>query len=1178
MIKRLCYLVSVVWIWLPLAAGAQLLIQPESVEYDLPRDRHLVSNYSNGRIVAIDQHGVQSVFASGKSSSAGLHILGNTVYVGCGSEGVLGYDLETGSEVMDVLIPGSQLLNDITSDTSGNIYVSDPFGNKIYRIRLSDNSFSTLVEYILWPNGVLFDKRNNRLLVCRSTLSDVCEVNLDDGSYTSILHVGMGHLDGLAEDNAGRIYISSQGPDAVYRYDSDLSGPPEMVSSGHNYPADIYFNKRKRLLCVPNIGGTTVDFVPIDVPQWTKLVTGDPVSDGGFSRSVSWIDYNQDNNLDLLVTNMMDAGQINFLYHNDGDGVFTKVTDGIIASEGGSLGSSWGDYDNDGDVDVYLANPGLEGSGGANYFYTNNGNGTFTKVIGETIVNEVECSMTPTWADFDNDGYLDLLITNHCVPPCAGDVQNSLFHNEGSGFTKITNTDIGLDEDDGNFASWADYDGDGDLDLFLTRNAKNNALFQNDGDGTFTKIINGVIVEDTTGGGSWGDYDNDGDLDLFAVHYGQGSHLYQNAGGGSFAEVSSSAMVDDVGYWVSSSWGDYDNDGDLDLFVTGHEYYTPADNILYENNGDGTFSRVATGSIATDVESSAGTAWGDYDRDGDLDLFVANVNYEDNTFYCNNGNGNNWINIRCVGTSSNRSAIGAKIRVKAHFGVIPVWQMREISGQTGHFGQNDLRAHFGLNNAAQIDSLVIEWPSGLVEVGTDVAVNSFLTIIEGEIDPDGDGIIGNFDNCPDNYNPSQEDPDGDRIGEICDECPGDAINDPDEDDHCGLIDNCPWEYNPAQLDSDSDGHGDACDNCSNSFNPEQEDINENGTGDSCETPETWYVQADGMGEAQTIQAAIDSCTHGDTVMVADGIYTGEGNWELDFHGRHILLRSENGPQFTIIDCAGSAEERRRAFTFANDEDSTFIIDGFTIRGGYGPDYSATSSGGAMFFDNSSPTVKNCVFTNNSAALGGALFGYRADPRLINCTFADNSATQGAAAFLYASSSAIFANCLIAFNQGGQPVVCMASSEAESSCGNVYGNAGGDWVGGLSGQLGVNGNFSADPLFCNVGIGDVGLLDETSPCMPGNNDCMVLIGAQGVGCSCNCGVAGDMDCNETNDPLDVTYLVNYVFLSRDALCAPPNCPYPVGDLDCNGNVDPLDVAYIVNAVYLSQNAMCDGCAP
>jgi sugar lactone lactonase YvrE len=138
-----------------------LLSQPESAVYDAARNRYLISNYANGRIIAIDETGTQSVFAEGKSSSAGLHIVDDTVYVGCGGEGVIGYNLETGALVMDVTIPGSQLLNDIDSDTSGNLYVSDPYAARVYRINLSDHSYSTLVDPITFPNGLLFDARAN---------------------------------------------------------------------------------------------------------------------------------------------------------------------------------------------------------------------------------------------------------------------------------------------------------------------------------------------------------------------------------------------------------------------------------------------------------------------------------------------------------------------------------------------------------------------------------------------------------------------------------------------------------------------------------------------------------------------------------------------------------------------------------------------------------------------------------------------------------------------------------------------------------------------------------------------------------------------------------------------------------------------------------------------------------
>jgi hypothetical protein len=150
--------------------------------------------------------------------------------------------------------------------------------------------------------------------------------------------------------------------------------------------------------------------------------------------------------------------------------------------------------------------------------------------------------------------------------------------------------------------------------------------------------------------------------------------------------------------------------------------------------------------MVTDTESSSGVAWADYDRDGDLDLFVTSGEGQNNVLYRNNGNGNNWINIRCVGTVSNKSAIGAKIRLKATTGLDPIWQMREISSQTGRNGQNSLNAHFGLGDASIIDSIRIEWPSGLIRSLTNVEPNQFLTITEGCCGIYTTGITGNA-NC-----------------------------------------------------------------------------------------------------------------------------------------------------------------------------------------------------------------------------------------------------------------------------------------------------------------------------------------------------------------------------------------------------------------------------------------------
>ncbi|MCP4709951.1 MAG: hypothetical protein GY869_15110, partial [Planctomycetes bacterium] len=230
---------------------------------------------------------------------------------------------------------------------------------------------------------------------------------------------------------------------------------------------------------------------------------------------------------------------------------------------------------------------------------------------------------------------------------------------------------------------------------------------------------------------------------------------------------------------------------------------------------------------------------------------------------------------------------------------------------------------------------------------------------------------------------------------------------------------------------------------------------------------------------------------------ADGIYTGDGNWELDFHGRQILVRSANGAKAAIIDCQGSAGEPRRAFTFAAGEDSLFVVDGFTIRGGYGLTFNNAASGGGMFFDGSSPTVKNCIFTNNEATVGGAVYSTSASPRMINCTFVDNNAVYGSAAILFAQSSPSFENCIMAFNRGGSLIYCAEASAAALTCCDLFSNSGGDWTGCISDQNGINGNFSGDPLFCKLEQGQFGLASETSPCVPPNNGCGILIGARDV---------------------------------------------------------------------------------
>jgi hypothetical protein len=239
-------------------------------------------------------------------------------------------------------------------------------------------------------------------------------------------------------------------------------------------------------------------------------------------------------------------------------------------------------------------------------------------------------------------------------------------------------------------------------------------------------------------GASWGDYDNDGDLDLFVGNAGanENNSLYRNDGGGSFGAITTGDIVNDGGHTVGSCWGDYNNDGDLDLFVANAIAQV---NYLYQNNGDGTFTKITSGDIVTEPSHSFGCAWGDYNNDGSLDLMVANGGVHSrrtNLLYQNNGNANNWIHFQCVGTSSNEDAIGAKVRVKT-----TEWQMREVSSQSGCFSQNSLILEFGLGSAVSVDSVVVEWPSGLVERWGGAEIPSVNQVVRVEENV-GLGVVG----------------------------------------------------------------------------------------------------------------------------------------------------------------------------------------------------------------------------------------------------------------------------------------------------------------------------------------------------------------------------------------------------------------------------------------------------
>ncbi len=492
----------------------------------------------------------------------------------------------------------------------------------------------------------------------------------------------------------------------------------------------VRFDITSLRVCGDSLPTLTLEFDPNAAFQKR---TGIGLDDTYDNWAVAWGDYDNDGYVDLFVPTA-NENQPNQLYHNNGDGTFTKVTTGNIVTDlASSMAATWGDYDNDGDLDLFVSN----NIGYANFLYRNNGDGTFTSIQNDPVVSDIYYSHGAAWADYDNDGDLDLFIAEYFPTK-----YNHLYRNNGDGtFTKVTDNAIILEASFSVAGAWGDYNNDGLVDLFVCNtNDRNNSLYKNLGGGKFLKINTGDIVNDggKSVGCAWGDYDNDGDLDLFVANAGgQDNFLYRNNGDGTFTKVTSGDIVNDGGHSHGCAWGDYDNDGDLDLYVANNG---DNDNFLYMNNGDGTFTRIYN--AITDVGGeSMGVAWADYDNDLDLDLFVANRNDEANFLFANSrGQCNAKACIVLDGNLSNENGIGAVIKVKANIYGSDVWQMRQVSSQTsgGTGGQNELKTLIGLGDATIIDSIVVQWPSGYVQVLTNQPTDQCITVSE----PNGSQVCG----------------------------------------------------------------------------------------------------------------------------------------------------------------------------------------------------------------------------------------------------------------------------------------------------------------------------------------------------------------------------------------------------------------------------------------------------
>ena len=526
-----------------------------------------------------------------------------------------------------------------------------------------------------------------------------------------------------------------------------------------------------------------------------EITCGNPVTESLIDvngQGACFLDYDGDGLLDVYLANgssrsLEGAGNPpqDYLLRNQGDGTFTDVT--TIAGLGDrhwSSGCTVGDYDNDGDPDLYLTNY------GPNKLYQNQA-GSFSEVSGEAGVSGPEWtppkwSMGAAFADIDNDGDLDLYVANFTafdperfVPPptvaspcqlkgvpiiCAPDFfhgqQDLLYSNNGDGTFTDVSGESGIQQDTpghGFAVVFSDYDDDGDQDIYVANDVGSNFSFENKGDGTFADISwesGGNVNEHGEPEGSMGltigDYNNDARLDIFITNFvDQSNTIYENEGNNKFVDQTASLGLFPMGL-NESGWGtkfiDFDNDGWLDIFIAnGHtderlETHFPTDtyaqpNYMLRNIEAERFVDVshAVGLRKLQNKVGRGSAFADFDNDGDMDVLVINKNDKPTFLRNDGGNRLNWIAIRTLGSASNRDGIGTKILVEND----GIRRGFEVRASDSYLSSNDMRVHVGLGGTTSAD-IEIRWPSGERDRYQAVTANMFYLALEGQsldVDP-----------------------------------------------------------------------------------------------------------------------------------------------------------------------------------------------------------------------------------------------------------------------------------------------------------------------------------------------------------------------------------------------------------------------------------------------------------
>ncbi|HEX4278198.1 MAG TPA: FG-GAP-like repeat-containing protein [Bryobacteraceae bacterium] len=476
-------------------------------------------------------------------------------------------------------------------------------------------------------------------------------------------------------------------------------------------------------------------------------------------RGSAIFDYDNDGYLDILIGAAY--GGTN-LYHNNGDGTFTDVSiDSGLDISVNTFGTVAGDYDNDGFTDLYLTRQGFYV--GEGQLFRNNGDGTFTDVTEAAGLKDVwGPAFTASWIDYDNDGFLDLFVANNLGGLFERKTPNRLFHNNGDGtFTDITGK-AGIDTIWPTIGgAWGDYDNDGFMDLFLSNGLGRSQLFHNNGDGTFTDVSEraGVTAMGFGSPAFWWDYDNDGWMDIGqfiwsdhddVIHTlrtgdgppnGQPMRVYRNNRDGTFTQVNREIGL--TGCWgtMSGSFGDFNNDGYMDLVLgNGSPKLDRLDPLVLLESDGRKFRNTTFAAGLPFTGKSHGANLGDLFGDGRLSVIVAAGgaypgDLLTTSVYCPTTLPGNYLNVRLVGVKSNRSAIGARVVLSAG----GQKQTREVTGGS-NFGCMPLEQHFGLGTLDKMEALEVRWPSGLKQRFTGLPINKTCEFTEGS--PDWKDVYG----------------------------------------------------------------------------------------------------------------------------------------------------------------------------------------------------------------------------------------------------------------------------------------------------------------------------------------------------------------------------------------------------------------------------------------------------